>query len=138
VKECLGCFKVTLGTGIKAPAPCHCPYCGHSGEQNTFYTQEQIDYAHSVLMRKLTDALVKNLKSLEFEHKPRGPFGIGISMKMQPSAPHPIRVTPFTAFLDGAPTDRGFLHRLREPIDDYFSGRALLKTSGPKGARPGG
>jgi len=31
------------------------------------------------------------LKSLEFEHKPRGPFGIGISMKLQESAPLPIR-----------------------------------------------
>ena len=45
VKECLGYFKVTLGTGIKGPASYHCPYCGHSGEHETFYTQEQIDYA---------------------------------------------------------------------------------------------
>jgi len=91
VKECLGYFKVTLGTRIKGPAPCYCPYCGYSGEHDTFYTQEQIEYAHSVVMRKVTDAFVKDLKSLEFEHKPSGPFGIGISMKLEPSAPHPIR-----------------------------------------------
>ena len=34
---------------------------------------------------------MKDLKSLEFEHKPSGPFGIGISLKLEPSAPHPIR-----------------------------------------------
>jgi len=26
VQECLGYFKITLGTGIQGPAPCHCPY----------------------------------------------------------------------------------------------------------------
>lgn len=91
VKECLGYFKVTFGTGIKGPAPCHCPYCGHAADQNKFFTQDQIEYMNSVLLRKVTDAITKDLKSLEFEHKPRGLFGIGISMKMQPSAPHPIR-----------------------------------------------
>jgi hypothetical protein len=64
VKECLRYFKVTLGTGIKGPAPFTAPIAGHRGEQNTLYTQKQIDYAHSVLMRKVTDALVKDLKSL--------------------------------------------------------------------------
>ena len=59
--DCLGYFEVTFGTGVKGPAPCHCPYCGHSGDQNTFFTQEQIDYARSVLMRKVTDALTKDL-----------------------------------------------------------------------------
>ena len=42
-------------------------------------------------MRQLTDAFVEVLKSLEFEQKPSGHFGIGISMKLEPSAPHPIR-----------------------------------------------
>ena len=28
---------------------------------------------------------------MEFEHKPRGAFGIGISMKLQPSSPRQIR-----------------------------------------------
>jgi hypothetical protein len=91
IEECLGYFKVTLGTGIKGPAPCHCPYCGHSGEGNTFFTADQIEYARSVVMRKVTDAIHKDLKSLEFEHKPQGMFGIGISMKLQPSSPLPIR-----------------------------------------------
>ena len=91
VKECLGYFKITPGTGIQGPAPCHCPYCGHCGKSNTFFTQEQIKYARSVAMRKVTDALKKDLKSFEFEHKPQGMFGIGISLKVMESAPMPIR-----------------------------------------------
>jgi len=91
IKECLGYFKITPGTGVKGPAPCHCPYCGHSGESRTFFTQEQIEYARSIVLRKVTDAIHKDLKSLEFEHKPQGMFGIGISMKVQASAPLPIR-----------------------------------------------
>ena len=92
VKECLGYFKITPGTGIKGPAPCHCPYCGHSGDQNTFWTQEQLDYAQSVIIRKVTDALHHDLKSLEFDHRPQpGSFGIGISLTVKPGTPHPIK-----------------------------------------------
>ena len=91
VQECLGYFKITLGTGIKGPAPCHCPYCGHTGDSNTFFTQDQLQYGTSVVIRKVTDAVLKDLKSLEFEHKPQGAFGIGISMKVKESAPRPIR-----------------------------------------------
>jgi hypothetical protein len=91
VKECLGYFKVTPGTGIKGPAPCICPYCGHAGDNNTFWTQEQIEYAHSIALRTFTDALQKDLKSMEFEHRSRDGFGIGVSMKFTPGAPHPIK-----------------------------------------------
>jgi hypothetical protein len=91
VKTCLGYFKITPGTGLKDPAPCHCPYCGHSGDHDTFFTPAQIEYAQSVAIRQITDAIDKDFKALEFEHKPRGAFGIGISMKVTTSAPHPIR-----------------------------------------------
>jgi hypothetical protein len=91
VQECLGYFKLTPGTGVKGPAPCHCPYCGHSGESRTFFTQEQIEYAKSVVLRKVTDAIHKDLKSLEFEQKPQGLFGIGLSLKVERSTPLPIR-----------------------------------------------
>jgi hypothetical protein len=91
IETCLGYFKITVGTGVKGPAPCHCPYCGHVGDHKTFWTREQIDYARSMAIRKVTDAVRKDLKSLEFEHKPKGPFGIGISLKLQPGSPHPIQ-----------------------------------------------
>lgn len=88
--DCLGYFKITLATGVKGPAPCYCPYCGHKGESNTFFTQEQIEYARSIVLRKVTDALHKDLKSLEFEHKPQGLFGIGLSLKVSASPALPI------------------------------------------------
>lgn len=91
VKECLGYFKITPGTGVKGPAPCHCPYCGHIGDQNTFWTQEQLEYAKSVVFRKVTDAIHQDLKSLEFDHRPVGPFGISLSLKVEAGRPYPIR-----------------------------------------------
>lgn len=89
IEKCLGYFKITPGTGVTEPSPCHCPYCGHAGEQNTFFTQEQINYARSVAIQKITGAVRKDFKSLEFDHRPRGAFGIGISMKLQ-DAPLPL------------------------------------------------
>jgi hypothetical protein len=90
-QDCLGYFKITPGTGVKGSAPCHCPYCGHTGNHNTFWTPEQLEYAKSVALNRITEAVLKDLKSLEFSHRPpRGSFGIGISMKVE-GRPHPIR-----------------------------------------------
>jgi hypothetical protein len=89
--ECEGYFKIELGTGLKGEGlPCHCPYCGHTAGHDQFCTKEQIEYAKSVAMRKITDALHKDLKKLEFDHKPKGAFGIGISMKVTPGRATPI------------------------------------------------
>ena len=90
VAECLGYFKVKSGTGLPgADLPCYCPYCGHAGGHDTFYTPAQIEYAKSVALRQVANAFTKDLKQLEFEHKPKGLFGIG--MKLKPGAPIPIR-----------------------------------------------
>lgn len=91
VKTCKGYFKITPGTGLKGRIPCHCPYCGHSGEMSDFTTKAQIEYAKSVVIRQVTDALHEDLKDMEFNHPPRGAFGIGISMKVTRDGPHPIR-----------------------------------------------
>jgi len=90
--DCEGYFKIKLGTGLKGPnLPCHCPYCGHTDSHNRFWTKDQLEYARSVALQKLTDAVRADLKSLEFEIKPRGLFGIGMSMKLKPGRPVPIR-----------------------------------------------
>jgi hypothetical protein len=90
--DCEGYFKIKPGTGlIGENLPCHCPYCGHEDAQNNFFTNEQIEYAKSVVLRGVAEAVRKDLKTLEFEHKPRGTFGIGISMKVRAGAPLPIR-----------------------------------------------
>lgn len=83
VAECEGYFKIQPGTGLKgANLPCHCPYCGHGARSDKFFTKAQVEYAKSVVMREASGALLKDLKSLEFNHRPRGAFGIGISMKV--------------------------------------------------------
>lgn len=89
VSECEGYFKVQPGTGLKGESlPCHCPYCGQGAGSDKFFTKAQVEYARSVVMREVTGALLKDLKTLEFNHRPRGAFGIGISMRVtgQPSA----------------------------------------------------
>lgn len=43
-------------------------------------------------MREFTDAIHKELKKMEFNLKPKGAFGIGISLKVKPGRPIPIRL----------------------------------------------
>ncbi len=89
--DCEGYFKIEIGTGLKGEGlPCHCPYCDHTAGQNHFATKAQIEYAKSVAIRKMTDTIYKDLKKLEFNHKPRGAFGLGISMKVSPFRRIPI------------------------------------------------
>jgi hypothetical protein len=90
--ECEGYFKIELGTGLEGEdLPCHCPYCGHTAFHDHFWTKEQIEYAKSVAMRRITDAFQKDLKKLEFDHKPKGSFGIGFSLKVESGHLPPIR-----------------------------------------------
>lgn len=91
--DCEGYFKIEFGTGIKGEGlPCHCPYCGFSAGHERFWTKEQIEYAKSIATQKITNALYQDLKKLEFDHKPDGPFGIGISLKMKPGHQVPIHL----------------------------------------------
>jgi len=90
--ECEGYFKVEFGTGLKEEdVPCHCPYCGYNAQHDKFWTKEQIEYAKSIALKKITDAFHKDLKKLEFDYKPRGPLGIGLSMKVKLEQSIPIR-----------------------------------------------
>ena len=44
-----------------------------------------------MVFRQVTDAIHKDLKSMEFDHRPSGGFGIGVSMKVTQGTPHPIQ-----------------------------------------------
>jgi len=92
VDDCEGYFSIQLGTGLTGEdLKCHCPYCGHSGEPSDFTTPEQIEYAKSVALNRITGALLRDLKRMEFDHRPRpGTFGIGMSLTVS-GRPHPIR-----------------------------------------------
>ena len=89
-QECLGYFKVTPGTGIADVTTCTCPYCGTSEKHDHFWTPEQIAYAQSMARRTVVDAFQQDLKSMEFRHRPRGRFGIGISLTVKSSPLPPI------------------------------------------------
>jgi len=90
VKECEGYFKIENGTGLTGEnLPCHCPYCGNSDSPDKFFTKEQLEYATSVAINETTGAFLRDLKELEFEIKPRGMFGIGVSLKVSGN-PEPI------------------------------------------------
>jgi len=83
-KDCLGYFKVQIGTGLQGRnLPCHCPYCGDKAPHDHFWTPEQLKYAQSVGMRKASDILTRELKKLEFKTPARGPLGVEISMKLK-------------------------------------------------------
>ena len=90
-QQCEGYFKIKFGTGLEGENKCHCPYCGYAAEHSQFFTDEQVNYAKSVASRRVVEAFTKDLKRLEFESKPRGSFGIGVSMKVKPGRPPPIR-----------------------------------------------
>lgn len=89
--ECLGYFKIEFGTGLKGEdLPCHCPYCGETAPHDQYWTPAQIEYAKSAALRKVQDAIHQDLKKLEFDYRPSGGFGIGLSMKVKPGSLPPI------------------------------------------------
>jgi hypothetical protein len=62
--ECEGYFKLQPGTGLTGDdLDCVCPYCGHRGKPDQFWTKEQIEYAKSytpnmpTLLRPVFDAV---------------------------------------------------------------------------------
>lgn len=59
--ECLGYFKVVPGTGMDTH-DCFCPYCGQRASDDQFFTQEQIQYATSVALNRLTGEAIKAFK----------------------------------------------------------------------------
>lgn len=78
-RECLECkryFKLKPGTGLPTQY-CHCPYCKYEGDANTFWTQDQFDYAQSVgtkiayekLVSPMLDKLINSFKKLESSTK---------------------------------------------------------------------
>lgn len=88
-RACLGYFKIQFGTGLTEPGlPCHCPYCGHCAPQSEFFTQDQIQYATSVVGNQVLGEVVRELKKSEFSIQ--GPLGLQIGMKVE-GRPSPVR-----------------------------------------------
>lgn len=75
--DCLGYFKIELGTGLQGDnLPCHCPYCGHTDSSNEFYTPAQNKYIESIVISQITKALKKDIEAWDrdLRHQTRGGF----------------------------------------------------------------
>ena len=96
VKECEGYFNIKPGTGLTgSDLLCHCPYCGHRGQPDTFYTKEQIAYAHSVALNQVSRAFQQDMKDLakqlEYRSPPGDFIGLNISTTFEPGSLPPVR-----------------------------------------------
>jgi len=82
-RKCGKYFKIKPGTGLTGKdLPCRCPYCGFTGPTSRFNTADQIDFAKAAALTQISREIHDSLKGLEFEQKPTGPFGIGLSVKV--------------------------------------------------------
>lgn len=87
-RECPTCeryFKIKFGTGLPGATKCHCPYCNHVGPQTEFWTKQQIEYAKSVAVNKISGQLLSQMKQMERRPDPRALFSIGITVKGSPT-----------------------------------------------------
>ena len=78
--ECEKYFKIKFGTGLPVAVDCHCPYCNHIAPQDEFWTKQQIEYAQSIALNKITGDLLKDLKKFETKPKRNEFISIGISI----------------------------------------------------------
>ena len=87
-RECPKCekyFKMKFGTGLPGDPGCHCPYCNYHGPQDEFWTKQQIEYAQSVALNKVTGDLLKTMKKMERKPKKNQFISMGIEVKGQPT-----------------------------------------------------
>ena len=82
--ECEKYFKIKFGTGLPDATDCHCPYCNYIGPQDEFWTKQQIEYAQSVALNKISGDLLKSLKKMEVKPKRNQLISIGIEVKGRP------------------------------------------------------
>lgn len=68
------------GTGAKQNLV-YCPYCGHAADRQEFFTPEQIEYAHSLILRHFAGLIQQELKQLERRPDPRALVSVGISVR---------------------------------------------------------
>jgi len=83
--ECEKYFKIEFGTGLDDATDCHCPYCDHVASHDEFWTKQQIEYAQSVAMNKMTGELLKGLKNLGRKPDRRALISIGFKVTGKPT-----------------------------------------------------
>lgn len=83
--ECEKYFKIKFGTGLPDATGCHCPYCNHIGPQDEFWTKQQVEYAQSVALNKISGDLINSLQKMEMKPKRNQFVSIGIQVKGRPT-----------------------------------------------------
>ena len=61
IDECGLYFKLRLGTGRNTD-DIRCPYCRSEGQFGDFFTQDQLEYARSVAIRRIVDPLMRDFR----------------------------------------------------------------------------
>ncbi|MCD6329968.1 MAG: hypothetical protein J7M10_06420 [Candidatus Cloacimonetes bacterium] len=69
---------------------CTCPYCGNKAHNNDYATDDQSETGNSLIFEQINDLLEKELKNMEFDIKPKGDFGLGVSLKVKSGPPIPL------------------------------------------------
>ena len=80
IDECGLYFKLRLGTGRDTKV-IGCPYCRFEGHPSHFFTQDQMEYARSVAVRKIVDPMMRGFKR-NIEGLNRGQSGGLIQLKV--------------------------------------------------------
>lgn len=83
--ECEKYFKIKFGTGLPDAVDVHCPYCNHTGPQNEFFTKQQLEYAKSVVINKVSGDLLGMMKKMERKPDRNQFISIGITVKGSPT-----------------------------------------------------
>ena len=85
--DCKKYFKMNLTNLSEHIGDVHCPYCGNNGVSQAFTTQEQIEYAQSIVYQHLVGKIGTELKKLEIKPNPRAWISFGVSVTL-PNLPH--------------------------------------------------
>lgn len=88
VQECQGHFKVKLGTGLTNISTSFCPYCGYKDSNDKFFTKEQVEYAKSIVLNKITGDLLREMKKMEIRPNPQAFMSFGVKIEGQPYPIH--------------------------------------------------
>ena len=95
-RECPACdgfFKVTPGTGLFDGVQSYCPYCGYHGAADTFWTTEQIEYAKSVILNRVSGQFPQVLSEQEVAAKVNAPADEGAARTTRGPSPVVLQIT---------------------------------------------
>ena len=80
--DCKRYFKVNLASLSNHNGELSCPYCGNTGDRQAFSTEQQIEYAKSVVIQQFMGQFGNEFKKLEIKPDPRALISFGISVTL--------------------------------------------------------